>query len=175
MDFIDVNELPTPDAWSVVLADINRGEGTEKWDRRMLGLARVIASFSKDPSTQVGAVIATVRKEILSMGFNGFPRGMEDKPEWYSNREEKYSRIIHGEINALIFARQSVEGCTLYTYPFAPCDRCCVQMLQAGIAHFVFPTLSESARERWESAIDKAKEYMGDCHITWTEVVLTDS
>src|SRR5438067_13784295 len=101
---------------------------SEKWDIRFLRLAELVSSWSLDPSTKVGAVIA-LEKRLVSIGFNGFPSGMDDDPNLYLNREEKISRIIHGEINALLFAK-NVLNCTLYTFPMPPCERCCVQFLQ---------------------------------------------
>jgi dCMP deaminase len=141
-----------------------------KWDHRFLQLARLISTFSKDPSTQIGAAIVSPDRTLTSVGFNGFPQGMEDKQEWYDNREIKYSRVVHGEINALIFANGSVRGHTLYTFPFAPCDRCCVQMLQAGIARFVFPKASDEAMERWGPAFEKTYQYILECGASYTEI-----
>lgn len=94
-----------------------------KWDKRFLEMAKMVSSWSKDPSTQVGAVIVRPDKSVCSVGFNGFPQRMDDLPGLYAIREEKYSRIIHAEINALNFANEKMAGYTLYTYPFLTCDR----------------------------------------------------
>jgi dCMP deaminase len=141
----------------------------QKWDLRFLEQARQLSLWSKDTSTKVGAVIVRPDKTIASMGFNGFPKWMPDIPEFYQIREEKYSRIIHGEMNALIHARESVQGCILYTYPFAPCERCAVHMLQAGIIEFVFPSIPEGLKERWGNSIEKTKRYIEDCGAHYTE------
>jgi len=140
-----------------------------KWDSRFLSMAKLVSGWSKDPSTKTGAVIVRPDRTILSVGFNGFPKQMEDNPEVYANREEKYSRIVHCEINALIHARQSVQGCTLYTYPFMCCDRCVVQMIQAGIGRFVCPKPSADALSRWADAIEKSKRYLYESNVTFTE------
>lgn len=141
-----------------------------KWDRRFLDLAAHIAQWSKDPSTQTGAVIVRPNKSVVSVGYNGFPMGMIDDPEVYSNREMKYSRVVHCEINAQIFATQPLTGCTLYTWPFASCDRCCVQMIQAGIHYFVFPEPSADALTRWAEAFEKTKRYITEAGCYWREV-----
>lgn len=141
-----------------------------KWDIRFLELAKLISTWSKDPSTKVGAVIVRPDKSILSVGFNGFPKSMADTEEWYNNREEKYSRIVHGEINALIHANGSVAGCSLYTYPFLPCDRCCVQMIQAGISRIVAPVASADAMTRWAAAFEKTKLYCSQSSVDVVEV-----
>jgi dCMP deaminase len=109
---------------------------------------------------------------VLSVGFNGFPQSMPDNPEWYANREEKYSRIVHCEVNALLLAEGSARGCTLYTWPFASCDRCAVQMLQAGISRFVYPTIPEHLKERWQAILDKTKRYFDECQVESIEVPL---
>ena len=95
---------------------------------------------------------------------------MSDNPGWYENRDEKYSRIVHCEINAQLFSREPLSGYTLYTWPFAPCDKCCVQMLQAGIVHFVFPELKEEKKERWQKPLDLTKKYINECGRVWTEI-----
>lgn len=132
-----------------------------KWDLRWLGLAEHISSWSKDPSTKVGSVIANGKK-FVSMGYNGFPEDMPDQDQLYQNREEKYSRIIHGEMNAVLFAEQSVRGCTLYTYPFMSCDRCMVHMLQAGIRRFVAPKPTEDQIKRWGDSFLKTRKYAAE-------------
>jgi dCMP deaminase len=90
------------------------------WRTRYLDLAAVVASWSRDPSTKVGAVIVRPDKTIASVGYNGFPRQMRDTPERYADREEKYSRIIHAEVNALLHARESVTGYDMYVWPYMP-------------------------------------------------------
>jgi len=75
-----------------------------KWDDRFLSLTQFIASWSKDPSTKVGAVIADQNNRIVSMGYNGLPVGVKDHTERYSDRERKLAMIVHGEMNAILFA-----------------------------------------------------------------------
>ena len=135
-----------------------------KWDHYYLDLAKQVSLGSKDPSTQAGAVIAGPRHEVISVGFNGFPQGMPDLPELYENREEKYSRIIHCEMNALIFANRMIpEGSTLYTYPIMSCDRCVVHMLQAGIRRFVAPPETPYHAQRWGPAFTRTRTYIQEC------------
>jgi dCMP deaminase len=136
---------------------------TLKWDIRFLQMARLVSTFSKDPSTQTGAVIVRPDRTVCSVGFNGFPMDMPDKPEWYNDREEKYSRIIHCEMNALLHAREPVKGYTLYNWAAACCDRCVVHMVQAGIKTFVNPLPTEDMLSRWGPAFEKTKRYIADC------------
>ena len=106
---------------------MSQEEPINKWDLRFLTLAKFISTWSKDPSTKTGAVIVRPNNSICSVGFNGFPAAMSDDDTNYTNRNEKYSRIIHCEMNAAKFATEDLSGFTLYTYPFMSCDRCFVR------------------------------------------------
>lgn len=133
-------------------------------------MAKLVSTWSKDPSTQTGAVIVRPNGTVASVGFNGFPKGMNDDPALYANREEKYSRVVHCEVNALIFSEGSVVGSTLYTWPFLSCDRCMVQMLQAGIKRFVAPVASLDGLSRWGAAFAKVKQYAAEVGVEVVEV-----
>lgn len=132
-----------------------------KWDLRFLALAAHVASWSKDPSTQVGAVITDERHRIISLGFNGFPQQIADD-ERLDNREEKYRVVVHGEVNALIFAGHAVEGCTLYTHPFCSCPRCAVEFIQAGIGRVVYP---DGAPSRWAAEVRRAESLFDEAGV----------
>ena len=102
------------------------------WIKRYLELATHVATWSKDPSCQVGAVIVTADNKPVSFGFNGFPRGFDDDPSRYENKEYKLRHVIHAELNAILNAERSVAGCTIYvTHP--PCQQCAGAIVQAGI------------------------------------------
>lgn len=139
-------------------------------DFEFLGMAEWISRWSKDPSTKVGAVIVRPDRSICSVGFNGFPQKMPDNPELYENREEKYSRIIHAEINAKIFTSEKLTGFTLYTFPMMSCDRCFVEMVQSGITRFVAPKATSEQLVRWGAAFDKVRRYAKECNVTLEEI-----
>ena len=124
-----------------------------KWDLRFLELARHISQWSKDPSTQVGAVIVDKRSVVRGMGYNGFPRGVKDKTDRYTNREMKYQFIVHAELNAILNANKSVQGCTIYVWPTlmipAVCPECCKAVIQAGIKEVV--CLKGETSPRWQA------------------------
>jgi len=144
-----------------------------KWDKRFLEMAKLVSTWSKDPSTQTGAVIVGPDRTILGVGYNGFPREMEDTPERYANREEKYSRIIHCEMNALLSVRRPVpDGSILYTYPFLSCDRCVVHMIQTGIYEFVAPVCPPDKAARWEEVFKRSRSYIQECGGYYVEVEL---
>lgn len=139
-----------------------------KWDLRFLHLAREVSHWSKDPSTQTGAVIAD-GKNVVSIGYNGFPANMLDTPEQYENRELKYDKIIHCEMNAVLTASRPVRGLTLYTWPFASCTRCAVHMVQAGIVRCVAPKLPKHLEERWKDNLERTKKYFNEAGVELVE------
>lgn len=137
----------------------------QKWDRRFLGLAQHIAGWSKDPSTQVGAVIVDAKNRIVSVGYNGFPRGVSDKPERYADRDLKQNLIVHAEVNAMIFANRDLEGCTLYTWPFGCCARCAAQVIQHGIRRVVSPVATKALQSRWGDSLRDAALAFYDANV----------
>lgn len=132
------------------------------WDTRYVDMAALVASWSKDPSTKCGAVIVRPDKTIASVGFNGFPRGTSDADEFYDNRELKYSRVVHAEVNAVLHCRDPfpLEGYTLYTYPAGgspTCDRCATVVIQSGIKRVVHPWVDTTEfAERWKEPMERA-------------------
>ena len=133
--------------------------GAEWWDGFYVGLAKYMSTASKDPSTKCGTSIIRPDNTVASLGYNGFPRGIKDRVEWLNNREEKYKRVIHGEMNALLNAREPLVGYTLYTYPGpCSCERCTVHIIQAGIKKIVAPLADPIHAERWAESIAVSKE-----------------
>ena len=117
-----------------------------EWNKWFLGLAQYISTASKDPSTKVGAVIVDEERRVVSLGYNGFPRGIEDTKERLENRDLKYKIVVHAERNALLFARGPIKGCTIFTYPMMPCAVCASMIIQSGIKKVVAP---KSDNPRW--------------------------
>ena len=111
-----------------------------------MDMAELISSWSKDPSTQVGAVVVDEDRRIVSLGYNGFPFGISDDKR-LDNREIKYKMIVHAECNALLFCSEPPVGCTIYTYPFMPCPKCAGMIIQTGITRVVS---YQSHNDRWE-------------------------
>lgn len=135
-----------------------RGKNLNSWDQYFVNLAMTVSTKSKDPSTQVGAVIVK-NKRIISTGYNGFPPGIDDSQERLSNREIKYQYICHAEINALSQCSLhgvSCNGATIFTYPFGPCKDCIKSIIVSGIKRVVYPSASEELRARWGASLDFA-------------------
>jgi dCMP deaminase len=133
----------------------------QKWDVRFLELARFISNWSLDPSTKVGAVISDKHNRVVSIGYNGFPKGIKDD-ERLNDRETKYKIIVHGEINAITFANRNLENCTLYTYPFEPCPRCAGIIIQSGIKRIVAPI---NKIDRWENDFKLSRQLFNEANI----------
>ena len=136
-----------------------------KWDQRFLDLAHVVKTWSKDPSTQVGAVIAN-DKVLVSQGFNGFPKGFPDSPELLNDREKKYEITIHAELNAILHAERNLLDCTIYTTTF-PCARCASVIVQSGIGWVVTHEPSDELVTRWGSSFELARMILEEGGVEW--------
>ena len=145
-----------------------------KWDNYFLMIAQVAASKSKDPSTKVGAVITRPDRSIVAVGYNGFPRGIADTSERLNDRNIKYSLVVHAEMNAILSARESLEGYTLYTVPFMPCDRCFVHVIQSGIKRVVYLRASEDQTQRWGEAFKRVEALAVEAGIEMVEYESAD-
>ena len=120
------------------------------WDVRYLRLAKYVAQWSKDPSTQCGAILVRPNKTLASVGFNGFARGMDDAEHLYNDRPVKYSRVIHSEWNAIRASRDhDLEGYAVYAWPMPPCDNCTNALIQKKVSRCICPAPSAEKLERW--------------------------
>lgn len=129
---------------------------TELWDSRFLHLAKQVSYWSKDPSSQVGAVIVDTQRRVRGLGYNGFPRGVDDSPERYADRNEKYPRVVHAEANAILNSQGSLNDCTIYcTHPC--CANCAGLVIQSGIKNAVFFTPQQAFYERLKESLSFAE------------------
>lgn len=138
----------------------------DKWDNRFLELAELVSTWSRDPSTKVGGVIVDEKNRVVGIGFNGFPRGVADD-ERLDDRDVKYQLIIHAELNAILNA-QFTEGCTLYTWPVAPCSNCAATIIQAGIAKIVAPN---TTHPRFQGSINTGLALLHEAGVEVTLVI----
>ena len=126
------------------------------WDARFMDMADLVAGWSKDPSTQVGCIIVNPRRQVVSTGFNGFPRGVNDDPARYADRPTKYLMVLHAEQNAVLQAGGDVRGGTAYvTHP--PCAQCAAVLIQAGIARIVTREPSPALADRFRDSFGAAE------------------
>ncbi len=147
------------------------GPLSEKWHYRFLELADCIAAWSKDPSRGVGCVIVSpISRQIVSTGFNGLPRGIEDRPERLE-RPTKYDLVCHAEVNAIVqCARNGVSpiGSSLYS-TFFPCIQCALTIIQSGVVQIVTYTVTpEDAR--WIDSIEKSRSVFSEAGVGMLEL-----
>lgn len=121
----------------------------DKWDVRFLELAKHVAAWSKDPSTRTGAAVVDEKRRVVSLGYNGFPRGVADTGERLDDRNVKYKMVVHAEANAVLFAARPLAGCSLYSWPFQPCSACAALIIQTGVSRCVAPLMPERLADRW--------------------------
>jgi dCMP deaminase len=109
----------------------------DKWDTRFCELAKFVSEWSKDPSAKVGAVVFSKRGGDISIGYNGFPMGVEDSAERLEDQDMKLELVVHAEQNALIAAGSRTTGSTLYVWGKPICARCAGSIIQAGVKRVV--------------------------------------
>lgn len=120
------------------------------WDSYFMGVAKLSALRSKDPSTQVGACIINEDKRIVAIGYNGLPKGFDDK-EFSWDREgsylnTKYPYVVHAEANAILNATQNLKGSSLYVTLF-PCNECMKLIAQSGIKEIIYESNKDSGKD----------------------------
>lgn len=125
-----------------------------KWDLRFLKIAKEVSKWSKDPSRKIGAILVGNKKQIISQGYNGFPRGIADTQERLMNRELKYTLTIHAEANAIynaIYNGSPTEGTTIYVTGLPVCSECAKMIIQTGIKRVVMDTKPEDLKDIWRN------------------------
>lgn len=137
------------------------------WDYRYLDLASHVGSWSRDPSTKVGSVVVRNDKTIASLGFNGFPRGVEDADDRYADRDVKYPMVVHAEMNAILAAHEPLHGYTIYVSPLFPCSTCAGAIIQAGIKLVV---ATKSDRPGWQTSFEISKLMFEEAGVRFCEV-----
>lgn len=130
---------------------MDRPRDVPTWDQFFLGHAKAYAARSKDPSTQIGAIIVGPNQEIRAGGYNGLPRGIDDSVLDRYQRPLKYSYFEHAERNAIFNAARigtPTDGCRMYiSGPMPPCSNCARAIIQSGIRHVICESIEYL--ERW--------------------------
>ena len=139
-----------------------------KWDIRYLALAEEVAQWSKDPSTKIGAVAVGRKGQVLSQGYNGFPRGIEDKVEYYQDRETKYKYVVHAEMNVIYNATYhgvSLEGTTMYVTGLPVCSDCAKGIIQVGITRVVMK--ERLTPQKWIDSWKTTSKMFDEANVKW--------
>lgn len=142
-----------------------------KWRQRFYNLAKHIATWSKDSSTQVGAVIISPDKRIITTGYNGMPSRVNDNVQKRWKRPEKYFWVEHAERNAIYQAAKygiSIKGCTMYITMF-PCSDCARAIIQSGIKDIVTPYYGDD--QRWLKSSKIAEEMLIEAQIDINAII----
>ncbi len=137
-----------------------------EWDCKFIAYAKEVSRQSKDPSKQVGAVIVDSDNQIISSGYNDFPRGIPGDKYMYSDRDIKTKYIIHAEANAIYDALdrgKSVAGSTIYVSTLSTCHECAKSIIQTGITRVVCPTIKPESR--WAASCQLASRLFTQCNI----------
>lgn len=146
-----------------------------KWHNRFMKIAHEVADWSKDPSTKVGCVIVDSEKRIISVGYNGFPRGVVDSEERLANRSIKYLMVQHAEANAItnaasINAGERLKGATAYV-THHPCSNCAGLLIQAGVNNIVTLSPNGDFADRFAESFAASKVMFEE---TSTKVMFLD-
>lgn len=138
------------------------------WLYRWFTVADTFASWSKDRSTKVGCVIVSAENQVISGGYNGFPRGVVDDVESRHQRPDKYLYTEHAERNAIYDAARrgiALAGATIYT-PFFPCADCTRAIIQSGIIRVVTrPQNPDGKYGPWRHSWQVSEEMMTEASI----------
>lgn len=141
------------------------------WTLRYLELARQVGLWSKDPSSQLGAVVVGDKKQILSQGYNGFPRGINDDDRLL-DREKKYPRIVHAEMNCIYNAclnGVSLNNGDMYIHGLPVCHNCVPGIIQVGIArvYMAMPVNEPERTKKWNDSWMLSKEMLTEAGVVY--------
>jgi dCMP deaminase len=145
-----------------------------KWDYRYLDLAEHIATWSKDPSRQIGAVAIGNKGQVLAQGYNGFPRNIIDSNERYTDREKKYKLVVHAEMNCIYnagFNGVSLDGSTIYVTGLPTCSNCALGVIQVGVKRVV---MRADVDERWRDSWSLTKQLFQEAGVKYELIAKTE-
>ena len=143
------------------------------WTDYFLSLTQLVSQRSKDPSTQVGAIIINPQTNtLISTGYNGFPRGCQDDEFPWDNNDKnwlatKYPYMVHAEANAIIHAKQDCEKFVMYTTLF-PCHECAKLIIQSGIKTIYY--LIKLEKEQWKDSFEASKKMFKASGINYQKI-----
>ena len=147
-----------------------KGVRINKWDSRWIEMAGIVSTWSKDPSTQIGA-IAVKDKRLISTGYNGFPRGIQDLDDRWNNREEKYKYVVHAEMNCIYNAAAngvSLKGSTVYVHGLPTCSECAKGLIQVGVKRVM--AFSQDTPDRWNKSDTLTEQLFEEAGIEYESI-----
>ena len=146
-----------------------------KWVEYFYKIADQIKEKSKDNRTKIGAVIVGKDKEIVSTGYNSFPRGIEDNKKERQERPEKYYWFEHAERNAIYNAALigvSTKCCTMYLTCGIPCADCARGIINAGIIRIFAVRDGEAKSQKWKNSAERSMEMFKEAgvDVQWYQI-----
>ena len=144
-----------------------------KWYKRYMDLAEQVSTWSKDPNTKVGAVIVGSKGQILTQGYNGFPRRIKDTDKRLEDRDTKLKYVVHAEMNAIFnatYSGVSLDGATLYVYGLPICSECAKGIIQVGIKKVVIVRETICMRPQWEESWKLSAEMFKEAGVIVFEI-----
>lgn len=139
----------------------------EKWHSRYLQLARYVSTWSKDP-TKIGAVAVGRYGQVLSQGYNGFPRGVIDAPSRMKDKPTKYLYTVHAEMNMICNANLnsvSLEGSYVYVIGIPPCCDCAKCLIQVKVDTVVLDRPHDNLHEPWKTSWDLSQNMFSEAGV----------
>jgi dCMP deaminase len=143
------------------------------WTRRYINLAKEIATWSKDPRTKVGAVVVGKEGQILSQGYNGFPRGIEDNSSRLEDRETKLKYVVHAEMNCIYNASlsgMSLKDSNLFVHGLPVCSECAKGVIQVGVKR-VFMCYPVEIDDKWRDSFATTQEMFFEAGIEFSRLL----
>jgi len=139
----------------------------DNWDIRYLKLAEQVATWSKDPSSKIGAIAVGRKGEVLSTGYNGFPRHISDDDR-YKDREQKYKYIVHAEANCIYNATYngvSLHNSSMYVWGLPCCSECAKAIIQVGIRRVLMK--GDPFNPRWRASTEDSLGMFKEAGVEW--------
>ena len=139
------------------------------WTEYFLNIAEQVKLKSKDLSTQIGAVIVGIDNEVLSTGYNSFPRGLDDSLPERQERPEKYFWFEHAERNAIYNAARvgiPLKGSSIYLTSGLPCMDCARGIVNSGIKIVYCKQICTTKnKDKWDESQRKSLELLRECDV----------
>jgi dCMP deaminase len=138
------------------------------WSTYFKNIAEQVKLKSKDQLTQIGAVIVGHDHEIVSTGYNSFPRGINDDIPERQERPEKYFWMEHAERNAIYNAARigvSTKGTTMYLTCGVPCADCARGIINAGVVRIVLTEGGGASGTKWDESAKRSLQMFNEAHV----------
>jgi dCMP deaminase len=142
----------------------------DKWDARFIEVAELAARWSKDPKAQVGAVVVDAQGQIAGVGYNGFPKLVEDSAERYADSETKLGMVGHAEENAILGAGVRARGGSIYVFGKPICARCAGSIIQSGVKRVVAQEPKKGTDSKWDKSGQIALQMLSEAKIEFVGI-----